>query len=70
MLREQELVGIRLRPLGNATYVACLPLLCQGSKWLTSIQKVLGSHPSWIPFFPVDSLNQKTSFMSAYCHHQ
>ena len=25
---------IRLRPLGNATYVACLPLLCQGSEWL------------------------------------
>ena len=32
-LREKS-VGIRLRPLGNAAYVACLPLLCQGSKWL------------------------------------
>ena len=27
-------VGIRLRPLDNAAYVACLLLLCQGSKWL------------------------------------
>ena len=52
-LRECESVGIRLRPLGNAAYVACLPLLCQGSEWLngnlerlTSIQKVLGSNPS------------------------
>ena len=33
-LREWESVGIWLRPLGNAAYVACLPLLCQGSKWL------------------------------------
>ena len=28
-------VGIRLKPLGNAAYVACLPLLCQGFKWLS-----------------------------------
>ena len=27
-------VGIWLRPLGNATCVACLLLLYQGSKWL------------------------------------
>jgi len=27
-------VGIQLRPLGNAAYVACLPLLFQVSKWL------------------------------------
>ena len=25
--------GIRLRPLDNAAYVTCLPLLCQGSNW-------------------------------------
>ena len=62
-LREWESVGIRLRSLRNA---ACLPLLCQGSKWLsgksvwTSIQKVLGSNPS----FSVDlffTLSTKTS---------
>ena len=27
-------VEIWLRPLGNAAYVACLTLLCQGSEWL------------------------------------
>ena len=32
---SSERVKIRLRPLGNAAYVACLPLLCQGSKWLS-----------------------------------
>ena len=26
--------GIWLRSLGNSAYVACLPLLCQGSEWL------------------------------------
>ena len=31
--REWESVEILLRPLGNAAYMACLPLLCQGSKW-------------------------------------
>ena len=50
---ERELVGIWLRPLGNAAYVACLLLLCQGSKWpngkhVTGIRKVLGLNPSWI----------------------
>ena len=34
-LREWESVGIQLRPLGNAAYVACLLLLCQGSEWLS-----------------------------------
>ena len=29
------IIGIRLRLLGNAAYVACLPLHCQGSKWLS-----------------------------------
>ena len=33
-LKEWQSVGIRLRPLDNAAYVACLPLLCQGSEWL------------------------------------
>ena len=28
-------VRIRLKPVGHAAYVACLPLLCQGSKWLS-----------------------------------
>ena len=28
-------VGIWLKLLGNAAYVACLPLLCQGFKWLS-----------------------------------
>ena len=27
-------VGIWLRPLDNAAYVACLLLICQGSEWL------------------------------------
>ena len=30
--RECKSVGIWLRPLGNAAYVACLSLLCQGSE--------------------------------------
>ena len=30
----ERVVGIWLKPLGNAAYVACLPLLFQGSKWL------------------------------------
>ena len=29
------IIGIRLRLLGNAAYVACFPLLCQGFKWLS-----------------------------------
>ena len=43
--------GIRLRPLGNAAYVACLPLLCQGSKWLNgkSVWLVFGRSCVWIP---------------------
>ena len=37
-------VGIRLRSPGNTAYLACLPLLCQGSKWLNgnSVWLVLG----------------------------
>ena len=34
-LREWESVGVQLRLLGNAAYVACLPLFYQGSKWLS-----------------------------------
>ena len=57
ILVSTERVGISwnwLRPVSSAAYVACLPLLCQGSKWLsgkeclTAIQKVLGSNPSRI----------------------
>ena len=33
-LTGQESVGIRLRPLGNAAYVACFPLLSQGIRGL------------------------------------
>ena len=58
-LREWESVGIWLRPLGNVAYVACLPLLCQGSKWLNgkSIWLVFRRYWVWIPagsqiFFP------------------
>ena len=37
-----------MRPPGNAAYVGCLLLLCQGSKWLKGKsvgEKVLGSNP-------------------------
>ena len=54
-LRESESVRIWLSLLGNAAYVACLPLLWQGSKWLNGRsvwlvfrRKVLGSNPSWV----------------------
>ena len=40
-LREWESVGIQLRPLGNAGYVACLPLLCQRSKWRNSLTSIV-----------------------------
>ena len=43
-LSSQKLLRIQLKPLGNVAYVACLPLL-------TSIQKLLGSNPSWMPEF-------------------
>ena len=52
-------VGIRLRPLANAAYVACLPLLYQGSKWCNckSVWLVFRRSWVWIPagsriFFP------------------
>ena len=54
--REWESVGVQLRPLDNAAYIA--RLLSQGSKWLNgktvcSIQKVLDVNPNWIlDFFP------------------
>ena len=50
-LREWESVGIRLSPLGNAGYVACLLLLCQGSKWLNgkSVWLVFRRCWVWIP---------------------
>ena len=46
-LREWESVGIRLRPLGNVAYVACLLLLCQGSKWLNGRSVWLAFRRSW-----------------------
>ena len=47
-LREWESVGIQLRPLGNAAYVACLPHLCQGSKWLNGKSVWLVFRKSWV----------------------
>ena len=47
-LTERESVGIWLRPLRNAIYVACLPLICKGPSGL--ILRVSDwSNPSWIP---------------------
>ena len=39
---ENQLEFNRLRPLGNAACVACLPLLCQGSKWFNGMSVWLG----------------------------
>ena len=56
-LREWELVRIGLTPLD---YVACLPLLCQGSKWLNGESIWLVFRRSWVripagsQFFSVD----------------
>ena len=47
-LWEWESVGIRLMPLGNAAYVACLLLLCQGSKWLNGMSIWLVFRRSWV----------------------
>ena len=47
-LIEWVSVGIWLRPLGNAAYVACLPLLCQGSKWLNGKSVWLVFRRSWV----------------------
>ena len=43
--------GIWLKPLSNAAYVACLPLLCQGFKWLNkkSVWLVFRRSWAWIP---------------------
>ena len=50
--------GIQLRHLGNDACVAYLPLLCQGSKWLSG-KSVWHTNPSrilefllWIYFYP------------------
>ena len=47
-LWEWESVGIRLRPLENAACVACLPLVCQGSKWLNGKSVWLVFRRSWV----------------------
>ena len=68
-LREWEAAGIRLRPLGNPAYVACLPLLCQGSKWLNVMivwlvfRTVLGSNPGFFPWIQYFSLSQKKHYI-------
>ena len=41
-------LGIWLRILGNAAYVACLPLLCQRSKWLNGKSVWLVFRVSWV----------------------
>ena len=72
-LREWESVGIWLRPLGYAAYVACLPLLHQGSMWLSGTSVCLVFRRSWVQIparssfvfffrrflFLIHSLNQK-----------
>ena len=49
-LREWESVGIKLEASILLAYIACLPLLCQGSKWLTgkSIWLVRLFRRSWV----------------------
>ena len=47
-LQGWELVGIWLSPLGNAGYVACLLLLCQGSKWLNGKSVWLVFRRYWV----------------------
>ena len=47
-IQPQESVGIQLRPLGNAAYVVCLPLLCQGSKLLNGKIVWLVLRRSWV----------------------
>ena len=64
---EWESVGILLRPLGNAAYASCLPLLCQGSKWLNDKSVGLVFRRSWVEsqldprFFPREVYVQGTS---------
>ena len=75
-LRDWESVGIRLRPLGNASYVACLPLFCQGSKWLNDKSVWLVFRRSWVQIpagfqiFSIDlfvSLSQQNIITILYC---
>ena len=47
-LREWESFGIQLRPLGNAAYVACLLLFCQGFEWLNGKSVWLVFRRSWV----------------------
>ena len=50
LMWEWESVVIQPRPLGDAAYmyVACLPLLCQGSKWLNGKSVWLVFRRSWV----------------------
>ena len=66
-------------PIGNAAYVACLPLFCQGSERLNgkNVWLVFRRSWVWIPagsrIFSVDvllMLSTKTSIMSAYFRQQ
>ena len=59
-LREWESVGIQLRPLGNAAYVAYLPLLYQGSKWLNGNSAWLVFRRSWV-WIPAGSCTAQIS---------
>ena len=76
--REWESVGIQLKPLGNAVYVACLSLLCRVSKWLNGESVWLVFRRSWVRipvrsrfFFSMDlfltlSAKSITIFISTY----
>ena len=53
-------VGIQLRTVGNAAYVVCLPLLCQGSKWLNG--------DSVRPVFSFESQLDSKTFLWIFPH--
>ena len=80
LVSDYQLKFGRVRPLGNFVYVACLLLLCQGSKWLNgkSIWLVFRRSWVWIPagsriFFHafISHFSTRTSLStSGYCHIQ
>ena len=51
-----SLSGIRLKPVGNAAYVACLQFSAQGSKWLSDKSVWLVFRRSWF-WIPAGSWN-------------
>ena len=60
-------VGIQLRPLGNAAYVACLTLLWQGSKWLNGKSVWLVFRRSWVRIPALDPSGHAMRTLQKYC---